>query len=1478
MPGDILNELRRGGTFDSRGTFSLDARQAREKLRQFQLADPRSYVLELIQVAVLRKATTVEVRADADDMVMKMDGHPFSRHDLSHLYSSIFSQERADEARKILALGLNGAMALGPKSIVVESGSTRLTLGWEREDQIEQLSQPIEGTRIHVKQRFHPARAVDFFRNISGTLPEEVYLRERCLYAPVEINLEGKIISGPRVLPDAWSTISFAHGRGLVGVAPTFTGELRLLKHGVWITTHALPQVRDRLPPQYLMALVEVGHELELDVSLREVVRGETYLRLQERVRRAGAQAWEALIKRRDENEETRRFVGEASAEIFANFDDLHRLEREGLGALLDVPMWPEARGDQPLVSTRALLQAMQQVNAIPYVHEPFRELKPQETPVVLPQSDSGIKIDEALRSCRFQDWSAVLTQARIRQRNQERLQSRRIRPEVPKSARAQVEKAFRWQRFAGKVGLLPYGSQSSIVCIFKGGALEVLRPSWPIGIYAAIEGPFVPNDLWSGAERNGDLAALLLLLFEETTRLLRQADPPPAQLVWRHLVLLSAADAPDALLAQVGFGASEQAHLAEALNEVVRRTLWLELLKDPEHPLCAWPALVAISRRGEVMVSVRELCARSQRGETLLYTNDAALAQEFRKALGEPALQDAIAGELALLVNAGDEELLHQLLPKSLMPLAAHLRELSALRNHLQQRPEALALTAPVWCQTHVSSGPAEGVVGVLDAPVMPDSDRFGRATVRVLSFNRVVQEIDLSLGLGMLVATFNDNQVPPAFTPQDRQRFEDRVRGVLLDAAVKLTEQLCSEWEMGRQPPQLRALLLGMLARSLALAPTHAGARSLSKRLRAIACFPTLAGPPVTYNDLPKDIHYLTAPMKWEGKLPRLVLILDEVARSFLEADVKSRKLHSAKGWLTRERRLRHLEQQPIIEPVLNPTDFLAVHKFELSRGNIRGEIGLPAQSGPLNRGQFQILRGGRDVGVHEMASKYPFVAIADAPKFPVRDDMQFHPVPEWVSRLEEAVERAWLPLIEKLYQDGYRNLGSDGRWGETLLLHAAAYSSQQEEPSPKVKELVAALRRLPLLRTWGGDTISVNALARANPDLSFVPVVPAGWSQPPRSEEHLAVFADRQVVVASEGERAALAILFPDLRDYSQALQEELQKAVYLSRCPGLSTEPPSRPLLLRGYVAKIIRTDLWIPRDPNAPSKVSLGLNGRQVGSVRLSDVFVVEGWATGEAVKLKADLTASLSRGGKSRVEAHAARLYQELARRYLADTLRPDDRPVAEVMLGHAVLGLERRLRQSNKGLPKAAVELHDILKSTPLFTLPGGRKISLHQALSHRPPAFDHWGLWEPASPAQARAEVKRHAPPQAMTLATGVAEAAPWSPSDRGALFLARLRDELSWVHGKLPAVDEAWLSTALWVEQEGRPAATMGAFGLELNRTHPVMRQALEHFERDRVWLSVVASLVFSALNWDQMLVTNEHEAVFTHELASDLVASS
>ena len=64
---DLISDLRNEGEVVSEGRFTLDRDKAREKMRQFQLADPRAYVLELVQAAVLKGAAEIAFDIDADD-------------------------------------------------------------------------------------------------------------------------------------------------------------------------------------------------------------------------------------------------------------------------------------------------------------------------------------------------------------------------------------------------------------------------------------------------------------------------------------------------------------------------------------------------------------------------------------------------------------------------------------------------------------------------------------------------------------------------------------------------------------------------------------------------------------------------------------------------------------------------------------------------------------------------------------------------------------------------------------------------------------------------------------------------------------------------------------------------------------------------------------------------------------------------------------------------------------------------------------------------------------------------------------------------------------------------------------------------------------------------------------------------------------------------------------------------------------------
>ncbi|MFH2005993.1 MAG: hypothetical protein ABI333_05335 [bacterium] len=288
----FIRGLRTDGVEHSRGSFSLDREKAREKMRQFQLADPHEYVLELVQAAVLMGATRIRFDIDADDMWMRFDGRPFSQEDFDGLYGSLFAREHTpqNDARRELALGTNAAMALNPRYVRAVSGDGKqgawLELRPGQDDTFGELEEPVLGTEIHVKSRFRPGLMVQFVQNLKGVLPEEETLRRRCSLSQVAIDLEGKVLSQGLSLPGAVGVVKL-EGEGVTGLAGFDPQRkkgalLTLVKDGVLITRHELKASADGF-----VAVVD-AQALRKDVSQGDIVRDQAYERLLAKLRDAG--------------------------------------------------------------------------------------------------------------------------------------------------------------------------------------------------------------------------------------------------------------------------------------------------------------------------------------------------------------------------------------------------------------------------------------------------------------------------------------------------------------------------------------------------------------------------------------------------------------------------------------------------------------------------------------------------------------------------------------------------------------------------------------------------------------------------------------------------------------------------------------------------------------------------------------------------------------------------------------------------------------------------------------------------------------------------------------------------------------------------------------------------------------------------------------------------------------------------------------
>lgn len=278
---DIISELRSGGEVDSEGQFTLDRDMARRKLHSFQLVEPLSYVLLLVQAAVLKGAHAIQFDVGGFELRMQFDGRQFTKSELEGIYDETFAAtQRKDEssddaeARRHLAWGLGAAISSQASLVSVESGNTCLELRPNKPDRLNALAEPATGTRIRVRRPYSSFRR--FFASLSGDLVEERLLRERCFHSRVQISLSDKRISYGLVLADGEYEQTF-QAPNLRGVLRFIDSEivlacsLRIVQHGVLLEDHRPIQLLSNF-----VVAVETSR-IRRDISLTKVVTDDLY-------------------------------------------------------------------------------------------------------------------------------------------------------------------------------------------------------------------------------------------------------------------------------------------------------------------------------------------------------------------------------------------------------------------------------------------------------------------------------------------------------------------------------------------------------------------------------------------------------------------------------------------------------------------------------------------------------------------------------------------------------------------------------------------------------------------------------------------------------------------------------------------------------------------------------------------------------------------------------------------------------------------------------------------------------------------------------------------------------------------------------------------------------------------------------------------------------------------------------------------------
>lgn len=311
--GAWLEELRGEGRLESTGTFTLNPRVARRKMRIYQLAEPHHYALLLIAGCLGRGATSIEVESGPADCVVRALGTGLTREEADRLLPSLFSSPAGREARKLrlLAFALNGAMGLAPLRVQLRSREgVGIVLTGSRESVTTKAGGSEPGLSIRVQGRLNWKV---FRRRELG--PEGAAVLARCGWVPADVRVNGRPVERKRLLPCV-AVLSLSSGdpeAALVGPGrrsavtltrttdrpvslllglpsrPLDEPRLHLVRWGVEVSVRPCPEL-----PIPVQAVVNCP-DLRLNVSQSDVVEDSVYRSLVELVNRELLALLEAL-------------------------------------------------------------------------------------------------------------------------------------------------------------------------------------------------------------------------------------------------------------------------------------------------------------------------------------------------------------------------------------------------------------------------------------------------------------------------------------------------------------------------------------------------------------------------------------------------------------------------------------------------------------------------------------------------------------------------------------------------------------------------------------------------------------------------------------------------------------------------------------------------------------------------------------------------------------------------------------------------------------------------------------------------------------------------------------------------------------------------------------------------------------------------------------------------------------------------------
>jgi hypothetical protein len=1334
----LAGELRAEGEIDSRGTFTLDREQARAKMQKFQLADPRRYVLELVQAAVLRGAERIEFEIDADDMHLRFDGRPFTGDEFDDLYGSLFADGDGADLRALrqMALGLNAAQGMEPKHIRVESGVARLEIVPGREDRVTRDAGRVEGTHIHVKKRLRMAVLVGFFEHLLGSLAEEVHLVDRCVHSPVAIALDGNQISGGmRILGGLHLHELADAGEGFeCGVAwvPSRIGEhgeLRLIKDGVWIESIELTNCGPSV-----VAVVS-SDRFKKDASQARIVADEARQRAIECAERA---RW-GLLRATLESGEA---AGSAAVEsrvreellAYVTVDAIAELESAGFVA--ERIGWRDCRGARPFVSLRSLVERYARTekrgDRVGYGEVHYPDLKAEGDPVIeLPRHE----LDPLMRIFgwrpRRRDRGLERAQRRIVARG--RWLQRPMETTLPEHESFLFRTSFsRPGGITGQLGISANYFQTggsdapSRIWLIKEGKL-LGQHEVELGIphlWAAVEGPFVPTDEWDDATRDVDFARVMLEVvaaLADPIAQLREGPRTPDQeknvrgLLKRWLVLVLDPERQWELWVHAGVPIEAR----EACDAIAREILpdVAEILRSGAGSNARFEGL-----RGSPLfedfdgrrVSIAELVARREKIGSLPYLTRGHQRQEgvgshvSHLGRGDLRILGALFGEDAL--EPWDEQLASARAEAAFRAQAPLDFEATAVA--MRRRLEAGGLDAAHFIEVINDLDGGHGLFCLAPtgtATTRSDSDgplgSLGSLSLQLVLDGRALgEQLELEGGVGPSWAVVESERLTPSVT-WDAAESDEGSREVSLAverASSRVLNRLCAIFEELSSAD--RAFFVPILLH--ALADHRAGglsghAAAWPVQAQTLPLFTTIDDGALSVDAIEQiiadqgRIEHVSENEPWAdlGEPPmvrasgaRLEALRRLFAERLVDGSERMRRRHLA----------RKIAALPALGNAVLPADAMMV-RVDFRGGEAQGQVGIPW--GRVDGGLRVVLgTEGRRVGeLEDSGLAIPIDAVIEDPELPLLGDASVDGESRHVRRVLRRCRRM-VPELMVALAESFGALEGEARElarGHLLGFVRAELLSGDQAGKARVRAL-AAVSEVPLLDdAWGGSHC-VDAVRHDQRRGGSIDIL----TRPPGKidgldSERLAAMLGRRVYLVvgpTAGDQRKLLTCFGEVREIDHLWEREISASRALDAAPDYERPRADRLSLVfrSAQVSGGLYAELWIPRDPlqawlrggggsssrNAEMDVVFLRSEKVAARCKLLPTFPCEGHVDGESLAV-IDGTPELSDRQWASLRRQVLVLYESLIQRVESDSgLASADRELALELLARVKANL----------------------------------------------------------------------------------------------------------------------------------------------------------------------------------------------------------